>query len=146
MLLFVAQASHDLIPPEVIEPILQTLMNNFVTERNSSDVMAIGLNAIREVCTRCPLAMNKELLVDLTGFKTYKDRSVMMAAKSLIHLYRTSMPSLLHKKDRVSVMLHNICPNNYQDYRLSQVEIGIKMSGNTFYCMRKILYETLLLK
>ncbi|KAK6631764.1 hypothetical protein RUM43_013828 [Polyplax serrata] len=100
MLLFVAQASHDLIPPEIIEPILQTLMNNFVTERNSSDVMAIGLNAIREVCTRCPLAMNKELLVDLTGFKTYKDRSVMMAAKSLIHLYRTSMPSLLHKKDR----------------------------------------------
>jgi len=39
---FIAQASHDIIPPDVLEPVLRTLVNNFVTERNSSDVMAIG--------------------------------------------------------------------------------------------------------
>lgn len=42
MMQFVAQASHDFIPPDVLEPVLRTLVNNFVSERNSSDVMAIG--------------------------------------------------------------------------------------------------------
>lgn len=79
---------------------IKTLVNNFVTERNSSDVMAIGLNACREICVRCPLAMNEDLLRDLTMYKNYKEKSVMMAAKSLILLYREQMPTLLAKKDR----------------------------------------------
>ncbi|KAK2138399.1 hypothetical protein NP493_7837g00004 [Ridgeia piscesae] len=33
-------------------------------------------------------------------YKTYKDKSVMMAAKSLIQLYREKNPQLLHKRDR----------------------------------------------
>ncbi|RZC38504.1 SDA1 -like, partial [Asbolus verrucosus] len=100
ILQFAAQASHELVPPDVIEPILKTLANNFITERNSSDVMAIGLNAVREITSRCPLAMNEDLLRDLTMYKTYRDRSVMMAAKSLIHLFRNTRPEFLHKKDR----------------------------------------------
>lgn len=43
MMQFIAQASHELVPPDVLEPVLRTLVNNFVSERNSSDVMAIGL-------------------------------------------------------------------------------------------------------
>lgn len=42
MMQFVAQASHEIVPPDVLEPVLRALVNNFVTERNSSDVMAIG--------------------------------------------------------------------------------------------------------
>lgn len=100
ILQFAAQASHELVPPDVIEPVLKALANNFITERNSSDVMAIGLNAVREICTRCPLAINEDLLRDLVQYKTYRDRSVMMAARSLIQLFRSSRPELLHKKDR----------------------------------------------
>uniref|UniRef100_A0A182IJL2 Protein SDA1 homolog n=1 Tax=Anopheles atroparvus TaxID=41427 RepID=A0A182IJL2_ANOAO len=100
ILQFGAQASHELVPPDIIEPVIKTLVNNFVTERNSSDVMAIGLNAVREICVRCPLAMNEDLLRDLTMYKSYKEKSVMMAAKSLILLYRAQMPTLLAKKDR----------------------------------------------
>ncbi|EFA00563.1 protein SDA1 homolog [Tribolium castaneum] len=100
ILQFAAQASHELVPPDVIEPVLKTLANNFITERNSSDVMAIGLNAVREICSRCPLAMNEDLLRDLAMYKNYRDRAVMMAAKSLIHLFRNTRPELLHKKDR----------------------------------------------
>lgn len=111
ILQFTAQASHDLLPPETLHSVLRAIVNNFVTERNSSDVIAIGyisysyilsnnikilfkayfyfsLNAIREICSRCPLAMEEDLLRDSAQFKTYRDRSVMMAAKSLIHLYR----------------------------------------------------------
>jgi len=100
MMQFVAQASHEIVPPDVLEPVLRALVNNFVTERNSSDVMAIGLNAIREMCSRAPLVMTEDLLRDLAQYKNYRERSVMMAAKSLIHVYRSSMPNLLHKKDR----------------------------------------------
>ncbi|XP_011299489.1 protein SDA1 homolog [Fopius arisanus] len=100
LLQFVAQASHELVPPDVLEPLLKTLVNNFVTERNSADVMAIGLNAVREICMRCPLVMNEDLLRDLAQYKNYRDRSVMMAARSLISLFRQTMPELLHKKDR----------------------------------------------
>lgn len=100
ILQFVAQASHELVPPDVLEPVLKTLANNFITERNSSDVMAIGLNAVREICARCPLAMSEDLLRDLAQYKSYRERSVMMAAKSLIHLFRNTRPDLLHKKDR----------------------------------------------
>uniref|UniRef100_A0A0A1XFZ6 Protein SDA1 n=1 Tax=Zeugodacus cucurbitae TaxID=28588 RepID=A0A0A1XFZ6_ZEUCU len=97
---FAAQASHELVPGDIIEPVLKTIANNFITERNSSDVMAIGLNATREICMRCPLAMGEDLLQDLAMYKTYKEKSVMMAARSLIMLYREQLPALLHKKDR----------------------------------------------
>lgn len=100
ILQFAAQASHELVPPELIEPVVRTLVNNFVSEHNAADVMAIGLNACREICTRCPLAMSKDLLQDLALYKKYKDKSVMMAARSLISLYREQLPELLHKKDR----------------------------------------------
>lgn len=62
-----------------------------------------SLNAVREMCSRCPLVMNEDLLQDLTQYKTHRERSVMMAARSLIQLYRHTMPTLLHKKDRVII-------------------------------------------
>lgn len=100
VLQFAAQSAHALVPGEMIEPILKTIANNFITERNSSDVMAIGLNAVREICSRCPLAMGEDLLRDLVMYKAYKEKSVMMAARSLIVLYREQIPGLLHKRDR----------------------------------------------
>ncbi|CAK1547148.1 unnamed protein product [Leptosia nina] len=100
LLQFAAQSAHELVPPEVIEPIMKAIANNFITERNSTDVMAVGLNSVREICARCPLAITEDLLQDLVQYKTYKEKSVMMAARSLIQLYRQSMPKMLHKKDR----------------------------------------------
>ncbi|XP_039754202.1 protein SDA1 homolog [Pararge aegeria] len=100
ILQFAAQSVHELVPPEVIEPVMKAIANNFITERNSTDVMAVGLNAVREICARCPLAIDEDLLRDLVQYKMYKEKSVMMAARSLIQLYRQSMPTLLHKRDR----------------------------------------------
>merc|ERR1712130_609194 len=100
LLQFSAQAAHELVPPDCIEPVLKAIINNFVTERNSSEVMAVGLNAVRELCARCPLVMTEDLLRDLVEYKTYKNKAVMMASKSLIQLFRTTCPELLHKRDR----------------------------------------------
>ncbi|PSN30739.1 Protein SDA1 [Blattella germanica] len=74
ILQFAAQASHELVPPDALEPLMKTLVNNFVTERNSSDVIAIGLNAVREICHRCPLVMNEDLLGDLVQYNLLRGR------------------------------------------------------------------------
>ncbi|XP_067948018.1 protein SDA1 homolog [Watersipora subatra] len=100
MLLYMAQASHALVPPEILESVLMTIANNFITERNSSEVMTVGLNAVREICARAPLCMTETLLQDLAQYKTNKDKGVHMAARSVIALFRALNPTMLHKKDR----------------------------------------------
>ena len=101
ILAYTAQASHQLVPPDAMEPVVLGIANNFVTERCSGEVMTVGLNSIRLVCARCPLAMTATLLQDLVQYKSYKDKSVMMAARSLIQLFRDVNPALLQRKDRV---------------------------------------------
>lgn len=102
MLWFAAISSHELVPPESVEQMLRTIANNFITERNSSEVIAVGINAVREICARCPLAMSEDLLGDLAQYKIYKEKAVSTAAKSLIQLFRLKNPKLLHRRDRVS--------------------------------------------
>ncbi|XP_006898524.1 PREDICTED: protein SDA1 homolog isoform X2 [Elephantulus edwardii] len=100
ILLFAAQASHHLVPPEIIQSLLMTVANNFVTDKNSGEVMTVGINAIKEITARCPLAMTEELLQDLAHYKTHKDKNVMMSARTLIQLFRTLNPQMLQKKFR----------------------------------------------
>ncbi|KAH0613897.1 uncharacterized protein H6S33_005783 [Morchella sextelata] len=95
-----AQASHDLVPPDVLEPIVKKIADEFVSEGVASEVATAGLNGIREICARAPLAMNATLLQDLTEYKGSKDKGVMMAARGLIGLYREIAPEMLKKKDR----------------------------------------------
>ncbi|RKP22528.1 hypothetical protein SYNPS1DRAFT_7144, partial [Syncephalis pseudoplumigaleata] len=90
-----AQAAHQLVPPDTIEPVLMAIANNFVVERVSAEVVCAGINSIREICARCPLAMNETLLQDLTEYKSHRDKG-----KYLITLFRTVNPELLKKRDR----------------------------------------------
>ncbi|XP_059682775.1 protein SDA1 homolog isoform X3 [Gavia stellata] len=100
ILLFAAQASHQLVPPEIIQSVLMTIANNFVTDKNSGEVMTVGINAIKEITARCPLAMTEDLLQDLVQYKTHKNKNVMMSARTLIHLFRSLNPEMLQKKLR----------------------------------------------
>ncbi|TDZ35074.1 Protein SDA1 [Colletotrichum spinosum] len=95
-----AQGTHNLVPPDAIEPLLQKIANEFVSEASASEVAAAGLNAIREICVRQPLAMSDTLLQDLVQYRKSKDKGVMMAAKGLLSLYREVGAELLMKKDR----------------------------------------------
>ncbi|XP_071385518.1 protein SDA1 homolog isoform X2 [Centroberyx affinis] len=100
ILLCAAQSSHQLVPPEIIEPVIMTIANNFVTDRNSGEVMTVGINAIKEVAARCPLSITEDLLQDLAQYKTHKDKNVMMSARGLIQLFRNLNPQMLNKRDR----------------------------------------------
>jgi protein SDA1 len=95
-----AQGTHNLVPPDVLEPLLQKIANEFVSEASAAEVAAAGLNSIREICARQPLAMTDTLLQDLVQYRKSKDKGVMMAAKGLLSLFREVDPELLKKKDR----------------------------------------------
>ncbi|KAI1481227.1 SDA1-domain-containing protein [Daldinia eschscholtzii] len=95
-----AQGTHNLVPPDAIEPLIQKIANEFVSEASASEVCSAGLNAIREICVRQPLAMNETLLQDLVEYRKSKDKGVMMAAKGLLSLYREKGAEMLRKKDR----------------------------------------------
>lgn len=95
-----AQATHSLVPPDVLEPLVQKIANEFVSEAAASQVASAGLNAIREICVRQPLAMNDTLLQDLVMYRKSKDKGVVMAAKGLLGLYREVGADMLKKRDR----------------------------------------------
>ena len=91
---------HDQLPSDIVLPVVQAIMKNFVAEYCADEIIAAGLNGIREICARCPEAMSVEMLQDLSNFKGYQDKGVVMATRSLIALYRDLNPELLHKRDR----------------------------------------------
>ncbi|KAI5288752.1 Severe Depolymerization of Actin [Ascosphaera aggregata] len=95
-----AQATHKRVPPEELEPLITKIANEFVSEASAAEVASAGLNAIREVCVRQPLAMNDTLLQDLVQYRKSKDKGVMMAARGLLSLYREVGADMLRKRDR----------------------------------------------
>jgi protein SDA1 len=102
VLVMVAQSAHELVPPDVMEPVVKVIADRFVEySRNSPEVLTVGLNSVREICSRCPLAMTEETLRYLTEYKNHKNKGVMNGSRSLIALFREVNPSLLSKKDRV---------------------------------------------
>eukprot|EP00242_Pyramimonas_sp_CCMP2087_P017803 CAMPEP_0198213366 /NCGR_PEP_ID=MMETSP1445-20131203/28822_1 /TAXON_ID=36898 /ORGANISM="Pyramimonas sp., Strain CCMP2087" /LENGTH=521 /DNA_ID=CAMNT_0043887993 /DNA_START=119 /DNA_END=1681 /DNA_ORIENTATION=- len=100
LLAIAVQACHDQVPPDVVEPLLRQLVNQFVHDKSRPEVMAVGLQSVREMCLRTPLVMTPELLQDLTEYKKDRDKGVRMAARSLITLFRELAPGMLVKKDR----------------------------------------------
>jgi len=122
-----AQSCHDLIPPETLSPIISEIANNFVSDRSSNEVVAIGINTIREVCVRCPLAMNEDLLQDLVQYKKIKDKGVIVAARSLINFYREKFPALLQKKDRGRGTDGSVKPLAYGEQKVATSIDGIEL-------------------
>ncbi|KAI8617642.1 SDA1-domain-containing protein [Chytriomyces sp. MP71] len=101
LLAYTAQASHDLVPPDVIQPVVQQIADKFVWTNAATEVVVAGLNAIREICMRCPLAMSEELLNSvIEDYKNHRDKGSMMAVRALLSLYREINPELLKKKHR----------------------------------------------
>eukprot|EP00727_Mastigamoeba_balamuthi_P011102 m51a1_g6614 putative protein sda1 homolog (809) ;mRNA; r:27723-30719 len=103
LLAITAQACHDMVPPDALEPVIKTLADEFVNDRSSEEVMAIGMNTVRAICERCPLVMNSTLLRDLVAYKKSHNKAVVAASRSLLQLYREVNPTLLRKKDRGKV-------------------------------------------
>ncbi|KAI1765230.1 SDA1-domain-containing protein [Hypoxylon sp. FL1150] len=119
-----AQGTHNLVPPDAIEPLIQKIANEFVSEASASEVCSAGLNAIREICVRQPLAMNETLLQDLVEYRKSKDKGVMMAAKGLLSLYREKGANMLRKKDRGKDATMGLKSGDLKQLRYGEEEVG----------------------
>lgn len=119
-----AQATHSLVPPDALEPLVQKIANEFVSEASASEVASAGLNAIREICVRQPLAMSDTLLQDLVMYRKSKDKGTMMAAKGLLSLYREVGADLLKKRDRGKNATMGIRAGTIKERRFGEAEVG----------------------
>ena len=72
-------------PPEELEPVMKHLIDKFVNDRCTEEVICMGLNTIREICVKNPLIIDEFHVNYLAEFKTYKDRNVAGAARSIIN-------------------------------------------------------------
>ena len=120
----VAQATHNLVPPEHIEPLVVRIANEFVSEASGAEVAAAGINAIREICVRQPLAITETLLADLVTYQKSKDKGVVYAAKGLQSLYREVYPELLEKKRRGKVAAMGIRSGEVRQLKFGEAEVG----------------------
>jgi protein SDA1 len=96
----VAVSCHSLTDPDELKPLLRVIVDQFVNDRSRPEIIAVGLNAVREICVRSPLAMEEDMLGDLTLYSRSKQKAVAQAARSIIVLYRQVNPSLLRRKER----------------------------------------------
>lgn len=81
-------------------PVVRKLANEFVHPGVASEVVAAGLNAIREVCRRQPWAMEEDLLGDLVEYRKSRDKAVTAGARGLLQLYREVNPGMLKRRER----------------------------------------------
>lgn len=115
----VAQSCHNLVPDDVIEPLLKAIVFHFVSDRRAPEAVTVGINTIREICIRCPLVMNETLLHDLVEYRNNKDPGIATAAKSLITIFRLINPKLLPKKLRGQFAEHDVVPLRYGEQRVA---------------------------
>ncbi|KAJ7184110.1 SDA1-domain-containing protein [Mycena filopes] len=100
ILVALAQSVHDLTPPDAVTPVIRKLAHEFVHPGVASEVIAAGLNAIREVCRRQPWSMEEDLLGDLVEYRKSRDKAVTSAARGLLQLFREVNPGLLKRRER----------------------------------------------
>lgn len=126
ILVSLAQSIHNQTPPSTLLPLVRKLSHNFVHPGVGPEVIAAGINTVREICTRQIWALGsgeeteegdgeedrdddgkkhgandgKDLLEDLVSYRKSKDKGVAAAARGLMQLYRTENPQMLSRKER----------------------------------------------
>lgn len=100
ILVALAQSVHDQTPPDVLTPTLRKIAYAFVHPGVGAEVVAAGINTIREVCRRQPWCMEEDLLEDLVAYRRSKDKGVSAASRGLMQLYREVNPAMLRRAER----------------------------------------------
>ncbi|ETW05290.1 hypothetical protein H310_04244 [Aphanomyces invadans] len=131
ILAYLVQACHDEIPPEELMPVVKTIANSFIVERCASEVIAVGINAVREVFARVPLVMDEpgmdDLIQDLIMFNKSRDKTCVIAARGVLNLIREIHPSLLKRKDRGKFHNETARPKAFGEYRAAEGVDGAEL-------------------
>lgn len=55
----IIESCHELVPPEEVKPLIDKITSNYITEYCNNQHITIGLNSIREILQRMPLALEE---------------------------------------------------------------------------------------
>jgi protein SDA1 len=92
ILAYLIQGIHDLVPPEDIFPLIKSIAYNFITEICSTEVIAVGINSVREILVRAPAVLREpgmeDFVQDLIMYTKKAHKSVMIAAHSVLNFVR----------------------------------------------------------
>jgi protein SDA1 len=55
----IIESCHDLVPPEDVKPVIERILSNYATEYCPTPHIVIGINTIREILCRMPLALDE---------------------------------------------------------------------------------------
>ena len=124
----IIESCHDLIPPENVKPIIEKIISNYVTEFCNNQHITVGLNCIREILIRMPLALDEDQIEYLCLFKSFKNKSVSAAAKSLVNYFRDVCPELLPKKLRGRFTVIDET-NDKEQYLFGQQKLSRNIEG-----------------
>ncbi|KAJ3336840.1 Protein SDA1 [Gonapodya sp. JEL0774] len=125
-----AQATHELVPPDATEEIVRAVADRFVWANGSAEVVVAGLNAIRELCARQPLAMPGDLLDSLVvDHKGHREKGVTNATRALVALFRDVNPELLHKKHRGKVGTIEVARGTARAKAFGQLDVAEGVEG-----------------
>jgi protein SDA1 len=72
ILLYAAQACHDLVPSDIVQNLARCIAQNFITDGNSPEAICVGINAIRELFVNCSEFATEELIQDLAEVSYFK--------------------------------------------------------------------------
>ncbi|KAK4685706.1 protein SDA1, partial [Tremellales sp. Uapishka_1] len=141
ILVSLAQSVHDLTPPDVLTPVITKLAQEFVHPGVGAEVIAAGINAIREVCRRQPWCMEEDLLSDLIEYRKSRDKGVVTAARGLLQLFREVNPGLLKRRERGKAasmgLTHDQVPAYGHTKEIPQGIEGLELLEDHFAALRK---------
>lgn len=100
ILAYLAESIHDVVPAEDLKPILKHLIDNFVSDRCSEEIICMGLNGLREILIKNWGIIDEFQVNYLAEYTTYKNKNVSSSAKSIVNFFRDVNPMLLEKKHR----------------------------------------------
>jgi protein SDA1 len=134
MMAYIVQGCHELVPPEELITLIRTIANNFVTDRCTGEVIAVGLNGIREIVSRVPLLLDEtdleHLWLDMVEYRTYRgDKNVAVAARSALNFFREIRPEVLKRKDRgkdASISLQHGAAGTRMQYGEIRIHEGVE--------------------
>ena len=59
ILALIAESIHELVPPDEIHPVIDKIIDQYISEQVDNKLITIAINAIREICVWQPAGITE---------------------------------------------------------------------------------------
>jgi protein SDA1 len=94
----IAEATHYLIPPSDLNPIINELYDKFIDSSFPHQYITLGLNALREIVERSPYCISYDQYSLVEDMRRVKNKSVAVAVKGFMNMVKDVNPGLIENK------------------------------------------------